>query len=78
MHSDYTSDERYQWPEVFSVDIALSWQHSKAYPRLTAVVENLGADQSTEFPQAFSPYQNGVQYWLTLAWSPSMEQGSAL
>ncbi|EGR0751804.1 TonB-dependent receptor [Vibrio vulnificus] len=78
MHSDYTSDERYQWPEVFSVDIALSWQHSKAYPRLTAVVENLGADQSTEFPQAFSPYQNEVQYWLTLAWSPSMEQGSAL
>ncbi|OLQ89236.1 TonB-dependent receptor [Vibrio ponticus] len=67
-HPDYTTNQAYEWPEVISFDASASWQLSKQAPRLTLSAENLGAEQSKEFAEYQSPFQNGTQYWLTLEW----------
>jgi iron complex outermembrane receptor protein len=60
--------EQNGWPRVVNLDLALSWQHSRQWPRFTATVENLGAYESYEYPQAYGPFQNDTQYWLQVEW----------
>ncbi|WP_199460419.1 TonB-dependent receptor plug domain-containing protein [Vibrio owensii] len=76
LHEDYESalnpvsvaNKDYNWPEVVSFDASLSWQYNDCMPEITASVENLGADQSKEFPNNYNSFANGTQYWLTLDW----------
>jgi iron complex outermembrane receptor protein len=53
---------------VLSFDAAISWQAADCLPRITASVENLGADGSKEYPDSLRSFENGTQYWLTLEW----------
>lgn len=69
LHRDFVDDPSYIWPKVLSFDASVSWQYADCTPRITGSVENLGADQSTEFPDSQQPFQNGTQYWLTLDWN---------
>nr|WP_237467878.1 TonB-dependent receptor [Vibrio stylophorae] len=73
LHPDYqavlSEHSRYIWPQVLSVDTSLSWQKQANYPQITASIENIGADQTHEFPLAVNPYTNGLQYWLTVDWN---------
>nr|WP_086941019.1 TonB-dependent receptor [Thaumasiovibrio occultus] len=61
------NDPRRIWPEVLSFDTTASWQHSPSSPQVTLSVENIGADQSKEFPDIMG-FPNGLQYWLTVDW----------
>ena len=67
-HPDSTSDNTARWPRVLNVEMAVSWLPKVGYPRFTASVENLGADQTTEYPETYGPFQNGTQYWITAEW----------
>lgn len=74
-HPDYIaatpahlSEDDYEWPEVISFDASVGWQMNKYAPLIIGSVENLGAEQSKEFAEYQSPFQNGTQYWLTLEW----------
>lgn len=58
----------HSWPRVLNLDLALSWQPSRHWPRFTATIENLGAHESYEYPQAYGPFQNDTQYWLQVEW----------
>lgn len=69
LHRDFVDDPSYIWPKVLSFDASVSWQYADCTPRITGSVENLGAEQSTEFPDSLQPFQNGTQYWLTLDWN---------
>ncbi|AXY03085.1 TonB-dependent receptor [Vibrio alfacsensis] len=69
LHEDFLDDPSYIWPKVLSFDASLSWQFAKYAPRITASAENLGADQSKEYPDNLRPYNNGTQYWLSVEWN---------
>ncbi|GMQ48761.1 TonB-dependent receptor plug domain-containing protein [Vibrio sp. 10N] len=62
------------WPSVVNMDMALSWQRSRQWPRITATVENIGARDNYEYPQAYNPFLNDTQYWLQLEWIYSDSQ----
>lgn len=68
LHRDFIDDPSYIWPKVLSFDAAISWQAADCLPRITASVENLGADGSKEYPDSLRSFENGTQYWLTLEW----------
>ncbi|MCW8345448.1 TonB-dependent receptor [Vibrio sp. ZSDZ65] len=68
LHPDSNSETSARWPRVFNVEMALSWLPKVGYPRFTASVENLGANQTIEYPETFGAFQNGTQYWVTAEW----------
>ncbi|MGR5132545.1 TonB-dependent receptor plug domain-containing protein [Vibrio alfacsensis] len=69
LHEDFLDDPSYIWPKVLSFDASVSWQFADYAPRITGTAENLGADQSNEYPSNQGAFNNGTQYWLTVEWN---------
>ncbi|MGR5236647.1 TonB-dependent receptor plug domain-containing protein [Vibrio alfacsensis] len=69
LHRDFLDDPNYIWPKVLSFDASVSWQLADYAPRITGTAENLGANQSNEYPSNQGAFNNGTQYWLTMEWN---------
>ncbi|MBV7296321.1 TonB-dependent receptor plug domain-containing protein [Enterovibrio paralichthyis] len=61
-------EERVSWPSMLTWDLIVGWTPAKNYPEFTLTVENLFNDQVNEFPQSYSSFDNGTQYWLEVDW----------
>ncbi|EOD79490.1 TonB-dependent receptor [Grimontia indica] len=62
------SQEDYGWPEVLTWDFIAGWKPAKDFPEFIFSVENLFNDQVNEYPESYSGFDNGTQYWLEIDW----------
>ncbi|MDD1780324.1 TonB-dependent receptor plug domain-containing protein [Enterovibrio sp. ZSDZ35] len=58
----------YAWPEVITWDLLMGIQPLYKGIEMTFTVENLFNDQINEFPESYSAFDNGTQYWLEVDW----------
>lgn len=66
---NFEDPTRSVWPELITWDVSANWQHSEHWPSFTFSVENLFNDQVKEYPEQFSPFANGTQYYLDVSWN---------
>ena len=66
---NFEDPTRSVWPELITWDVSANWQHTEHWPSFTFSVENLFNDQVKEYPEQFSPFANGTQYYLDISWN---------
>ena len=67
-YKDY-GDDYLVWPEVITLDMSVNWQHKPTWPSIKVSAENLGNDQLKEYPEQYSPFANGTQYYAEISWN---------